>query len=136
MAFEVSLPDPKTPRAYSLGPWISQFIHKEYAHVQISGVVDMISHSHLWELKCVDKLKTEHFLQLILYAWLWTVTTQSSLGERAFDLVNIRTGEAQRLSYEPELVQQVVEILLQRKLEKKEPPCSDNEFIERCNSDH
>ena len=133
MAFEVTLPDPQTNRASTLGHWIAQFVDNKYAHVQISGVVDMISHSHLWELKCVDELKIEHFLQLILYAWLWRVTTQSSLGERTFELLNIRTGEAQRLAYEPELVRQVLEILLRRKLEKKEPPCTDDEFIERCN---
>jgi hypothetical protein len=34
---------------------------------------------------------------LALYAWLWYQTEQEELGQRAYKLINIRTGEIQQI---------------------------------------
>lgn len=51
----------------------------------------------VWELKCVDALRGEHFLQLAIYAWLWEAGGSRLLrGPRDFRLANLLTGEAVR----------------------------------------
>lgn len=48
----------------------------------------------IWELKCVDSLRGEHFLQLAVYAWLWEAGgSLEALGPRTFRLANLLTGE-------------------------------------------
>ncbi len=83
-----------------------------------------MSPSTLWEIKCVGGvLEEEHFLQLAIYAWLWTrehataaprappLGSQSSSssagaegpgeaagGERAFRLMNVLSNEVRARS--------------------------------------
>ena len=65
--------------------------------IQLVGRADLIDDDTLWEIKCVDSLKSEHIIQLALYAWLWYQTEQEELGQRAYKLINIRTGEIQQI---------------------------------------
>lgn len=39
--------------------------------VQLQGLVDIVTPTALWEIKCVKALSDDHFLQLGVYAWLW-----------------------------------------------------------------
>lgn len=44
--------------------------------VHVQGLVDILSDEVLWEVKCVESLSDEHFLQLGVYAWLWRRNNQ------------------------------------------------------------
>lgn len=44
--------------------------------VELLGVVDILTPTVLWEVKCVSQLSDVHFLQLAVYAWLWKRTKQ------------------------------------------------------------
>jgi hypothetical protein len=53
--------------------------------------VDMVSELSVWELKCTSNITIEHFLQTMIYAWLWKVI--NPLDERTFKIFNIKSGE-------------------------------------------
>ena len=81
-----------------------------------SGVLDLVTHSGIWEMKCTSMLSKEHQLQLLLYAWFWKglgllyqKSPESfsdkerkylSLGQKEFHLFNVKTSEHLRLSGE------------------------------------
>lgn len=99
-------------------------------NVTVAGRADLIDDEHLWEVKCVDTFKPEHFVQLALYAWLWQTTEYSEKGKRKFCLVNLRTGEVQELTGIQNLGY-VIDICLDNAFRQKKN-LSDAEFIENC----
>jgi hypothetical protein len=67
---------------------------KEYygeMNVEIHGRIDLITSTDIWELKTVKELTTEHFLQLLVYAWI----TQE---EKNYKIMNTLTGEVWMLN--------------------------------------
>ena len=81
-----------------------------------SGVLDLVTHSGIWEMKCTSMLSKEHQLQLLLYVWFWKglgllyqKSPESfsdkerkylSLEQKEFHLFNVKTSEHLRLSGE------------------------------------
>ena len=55
--------------------------------------VDLITDTDIWEFKCVHALSMDHFLQLLLYAWLWEMIPHNHEEKKRFYLYNIKTGE-------------------------------------------
>jgi hypothetical protein len=99
-------------------------------NVTIAGRADLIDDEHLWEVKCVDTFKPEHFVQLALYAWLWQTTEYSEKGKRKFCLVNLRTGEIQELLGIQNLGY-ILDICLDNAFRQKKN-LSDEEFVKQC----
>jgi hypothetical protein len=44
--------------------------------VEVQGLIDILTTTTLWEIKCVKELSSSHFLQLAIYAWLWRRTKE------------------------------------------------------------
>jgi hypothetical protein len=95
--------------------------------ILLEGRADLIDDDTLWELKCVDSIKSEHLVQLALYAWLWENVYRAENGRRSFKILNIRTGEVQEIKGIQNL-DSVVDIVLDnhfRTANKK----TDEEFL-------
>ena len=76
--------------------------YNEYGVIQLSGRIDAFhtsktSKKHLYEIKCVDALTLEHFLQLVVYAWMDMESSTDNVGETIYKLLNLKTGEVHRL---------------------------------------
>ena len=39
--------------------------------IYLSGIMDAIDHNNVYEFKCVGEFSTSHYLQILLYAWMW-----------------------------------------------------------------
>lgn len=110
-----------------------------YAHFpnevfRFTARVDAITDTSVWEIKCVSELTNDHFLQVVIYAWLWRFCIEDIEhleNIRDFRIFNIRSGEIYRLEAEtPELTYIMVELL---KAKYGSPENTDNtEFIEQC----
>jgi hypothetical protein len=98
--------------------------------VQLQGRADLIDDLTLWELKCVDSLKSEHIVQLALYAFLWQQTEYKKKGRRRFCLLNIRTGEVLELTGIENLTM-IVDLVLDNAF-RVSPTLTDEEFIAAC----
>jgi hypothetical protein len=97
-------------------------------HFTFSACVDMITQDIIWELKCTSTITPEHFLQVIIYAWIWrTVYVES----KTFKILNIKTGLIYRLESTYEELTDIVVKLLVGKYGVSEPR-SDPNFIESC----
>jgi hypothetical protein len=96
--------------------------------IRFKAKVDAISFTNLWEFKCTESLEPEHFIQLIIYAWIWNMKCIYTEGERLFKLMNIRTGEVYQLNYKVEPINRIMECLLVAKFSKREMK-SDEDFI-------
>jgi hypothetical protein len=72
--------------------WISRTFKFKDITITINGVIDCIVINNVWEFKCVRDIRVEHFLQLLIYAW---ILNDKSL---TYNLLNIRTGELYSLT--------------------------------------
>jgi hypothetical protein len=103
----------------------------EFGKVHLLGRLDAVNNDCIWEIKCVDTLAVEHFVQVLLYAWIWRNYVEE-FGSRVFRIVNIRTGQIFRLR-ESHLIDEAVQIVFANKWAKK-PTLSDSEFLTQCQS--
>ena len=109
--------------------FIDEFIEKhmgsEFGKIRFEAVVDALSDTTMWEFKCVDEITAEHRLQLLIYAWLWKMT---SIETKVFKLMNIRTGEVQTLNAYSSLLDDIILMIISTKF-KKPIVKTDEEFI-------
>lgn len=104
------------------------FIGKNF---QFKARVDMICPDTIWELKCTKTLTIDNYLQLIIYAWLWSIIYPNE--KKEFKIFNIRTGQIYKLiNKETQYFTPIVVLLLKSKYEKSSK-MTDEEFIINLN---
>jgi hypothetical protein len=96
---------------------------KEIFDVCITGCVDLINANKLYEIKFVEKLQDEHFLQTAVYMYL----TDASYAE--YLTVNIKNGEVYRIHATSENLTNMIETILYYK-NRGDVIVSDAEFLE------
>jgi len=84
-------------------------------HIPITGRIDALNTNEIWELKCVDTFTIEHFLQIIIYGWIWKTFMEKTYGPRKCYLLNMRTNEGYELDMTSYLLKEVVHILIENK---------------------
>jgi hypothetical protein len=97
----------------------------ENTRFRFSAIVDLITPTTVWEIKCTSSITIDHQLQLVIYAWLWGFTKRP---KREFKILNIKTGERWVLQSTPEDLQKMVVALLRGKYAKIVEK-TDEEFI-------
>ena len=107
-----------------------KYFHNE-KKFKFSARLDMISKNNIWELKCTSKITQEHQLQVVIYAWLWSMLHKDS--PRNIYILNIRTGEKQVLRSSIKNLTRIVVSLLRNKYEEVKE-LNNGEFIEMSNS--
>jgi len=120
--YEYRMLDLKTDGPYN-------YSSDKYGDIQISGIIDGLTTSTLWEFKCVKEITIEHKLQLLVYAWLWENSHKKYKGERDYKLLNIRTGEVWKLNKDFALIKEIVMLLFDSKY-TKDLKSSDKLFID------
>lgn len=67
---------------------------------QISGQIDVVTNKNLtiWELKCTDKIRDEHLLQLGLYVYMYMKMESKSKRTVTSKILNIKTGQVLELT--------------------------------------
>lgn len=96
---------------------------------RFTAVVDCLTKTTLWELKCTSVISTEHQIQVAIYAWLWHIVSPDS--PREVRLFNVRTGEIQRLDATFEDLTAIMVALLKGKYDKPEEK-PDDVFLAEC----
>jgi hypothetical protein len=84
----------------------------ENTRFRFTAIVDLITPTTVWEIKCTTKITIDHQLQLIIYAWLWNVMGREP---RDFKLLNIKSGEIWVLEASQNQLQDIVLALLKGK---------------------
>jgi hypothetical protein len=92
--------------------------------------LDAVNDDCIWEIKCVDTLAVEHFVQVALYAWIWRKAYAEEYGGREFRIVNVRTGQILRMK-ESHLLEELVQLVFANKWAER-PVWTDAEFLEHC----
>lgn len=91
---------------------------------RFSARVDVVIPGGDWELKCTSDLTSDHFIQVVIYAWLRRMTT----GTRMFRIMNIKTGEIRRLDAETDQLTEIVVLLLEAKYRRNKVH-TDEDFM-------
>lgn len=99
-----------------------------YGDVQISAIVDVLTPTTVYELKSVGALTIDHFIQVLLYAWIWRQAYEPTHGARRFVLLNLRTGERWELIATPADCDAIARRLIQNKYAPR-PVLTDSEFL-------
>lgn len=95
--------------------------------VTVFGAVDCIDNDVLWEFKCVHTLKSDHFLQLAMYAYLWLSENPFSL--RKYYLFNVLTNEHWEVTWKSfEYLEEMMKYLLRKRKSSKNEVKTDTEF--------
>jgi hypothetical protein len=89
--------------------------------------MDMIC-DDMWEFKCVSNITVEHFMQVMIYAWIWKAISPDD--ERKFKIFNIKTGEIFVLTKSLEELTPWMVLLLKSKYKKLKKK-TDDEFMEQ-----
>ena len=99
---------------------------------RFSARIDLITETDVWELKCTSKLSFDHYLQVVIYAWLWrTIYGETELGNKSFKIFNIRTNEVMRLDATMDELNTIMTAVLRGKYGKL-AVLEDSEFVENC----
>jgi len=104
------------------------FSTAEYGDVQISAILDALTRDSVYEFKMTSSLTIDHYIQVIVYAWIWSQTQAKALGPRRFYLLNIRTSEQWELVATPSQIENIALALIRNKYEVP-VPLTDSEFI-------
>ena len=94
---------------------------------RFSARVDFITKESLWEVKCSSKLSIEHFLHIVIYAWLWKCIYPEN--NKTFKILNIKSNQIYELKATMEELTLIVVTLLKSKYEGKQKSFSDKEFL-------
>jgi len=111
---------------------------KDVGEINVNCRLDAFDDTSVWEYKCVSQLQLEHFLQLIIYAWMWKQkqdkmdSNYEIYGARKFFLMNIRTEETHELDATSPYIDEAIEILFENKYKMREK-ISSEVFIKKCN---
>ena len=81
--------------------------YQEYGTIHLNGRVDALDGNTVYEIKCVEMLTLEHYLQLVVYAWM-TKTYR-------YKLINIKTGEVHVLNQDMMIMDDIMLLLFKSK---------------------
>ena len=98
--------------------------------IEMSARADALTSDTLWEFKFVTELSTEHFLQVMIYAWIYRTLCPDE-PDKKFCLFNIRTNEVYELDADQDKLREVMFILLRSKY-CAEGPEEDADFVAKC----
>jgi hypothetical protein len=129
--FDVLKPHIHTDTIFEQYVEIESQLFSEFGKIVLSGRMDAVNEDCVWEIKCVDTVTIEHFLQVVLYAWIWKHAYVMKYGPREFRLLNVRTGQQFRLNTASHNLEEVVHIVFENKWGKV-PKMSDEEFLAAC----
>jgi len=82
--------------------------------------VDLVSNQRVWELKFVNELTIEHYLQFIFYEWLWRCVhynDKENQNDKQFYIFNIRKEEIFRISASFDELSEIVVLIIKGKFE-------------------
>ena len=103
-----------------------------YGDIDIIGIIDAIDDTTIWEFKCVDDITLEHYIQLIVYAFMWNVSTNvKEFGCRKFKIMNIRNGKVCEYNYNHKITCKIMNILFKSKFQENITK-NNEEFIISC----
>jgi len=104
----------------------------EKIRFRFSAIVDLITPTTVWEIKCTSSITIDHQLQVIIYAWLWGFTGRPP---REFKILNLKTGERWVLHATRDQLQSVVVAILKGKYAKIAEK-TDEEFLQDLRRKH
>lgn len=94
--------------------------------------LDLITTQRVWELKFVNELTIDHYLQFVIYAWLWKCVYRDDVEQentpKEFYIFNIRKEEVFRLSASFEELTEIVVLIIKGKYEPTATQ-TDDEFV-------
>lgn len=94
--------------------------------------IDIETEDTVWEIKCTTLLSVDHFLQVIIYSWLWRAIYPKDT--KKFKILNIKTAQVFELNASMEELTQIMVLLLENKFFEKNNAIADAEFVERYSS--
>lgn len=98
----------------------------------VSGRLDVLTATRAIEVKCTQALVMEHFLQVLLYRWMWDATSAALFGPREFRLANVLTGETWSVCATPDIAETVARELLADKAGEPAQRQGDDAFVAAC----
>ena len=121
----------KNGQHLKIDEFVTSIMGERFGKIRFSAIVDALSDTICWEFKCTDELESDHLLQVIIYAWIWNMTCEGDRGIRIFKLMNIKTAEVLTLTYNKEIINKIIKMILLAKYTKLVVK-TDAEFIEGC----
>ena len=117
---------------------IDEFLSNYFNNLKFrfTAITDLITDYSVWEIKCTNNISQEHFLQIVIYAWIWRMVVENIKdleNIREFKIFNIKTGEVFRLESSTEDLNIIVIALLKGKFEENVIK-QNNDFLKDCES--
>lgn len=95
---------------------------------EITGCIDILTGSTIFEIKCTQTLQLEHIIQLLLYKWIWQKNFEAKKGSKSFKLLNVLTDQCFTLHGTKSQIHEIANLLLSEKY-VTEAKLNDDEFV-------
>jgi thymidine kinase len=107
----------------------------KHVNLIIHGIIDIVDHDKktVWEIKCVQKLKDEHFIQLAIYKYM--CLRKNMYTDYKYYLFNIRNGEVHKINANLGELMDMMKYLVDKKYTPMEKN-DDQYFINKIISKH
>ncbi len=104
----------------STDPMFERPVHCKFKHHILQGAVDIIVGDRLYEIKTVQEIRSEHFMQLALYAFMMKLSgDEEALGIKHYMLYNVRNDELYELDMALDELECMVKLLICNKKHPK-----------------
>jgi hypothetical protein len=80
------------------------------------GAIDCVDGFNIWEFKCVHTIAIEHFLQLAMYAHLYTLQNPTIAEKLKYFLYNVLSDEMWEIKIDTAKTEEMIKVLIQGKL--------------------
>ena len=102
--FEYSLVNYQEDRHCTIDKHLHEIIQRHNEKYRFSCRLDLVTTHHLWELKFVKEITTEHLLQFVIYVWLWKCIENERKEPFGFKLFNVRTNQLYKICEDSETI--------------------------------
>ena len=106
---------------------LQKYFHSD-CRFRFTARIDFITEDSLWEVKCSSHLSIEHFLHIVIYAWLWQCIYPES--DKKFKILNIKSSQVFELKATMEELTNIVVTLLKGKYRDEKIPLNNDDFLQ------
>jgi hypothetical protein len=104
-----------------------KYIKYKYLGIDINGYIDCIDNNNMYEFKCCQEIKEEHFLQLGIYMFI-NESVYNSIKQTKYFLFNILNNEQYEITANYNNLNLMLEYLIKYKYKNKNK-VNDEDFI-------
>ncbi len=98
---------------------------------ELIGYIDIVDGNNVYEIKCVESINTEHYIQLGIYMYMIAYSNLLKYNTRSFTLYNVLSGEKYSINAKVKDLDNMIQELFAAKYSKNSKMDTDEIFYNK-----